>query len=60
MFMPSEVAAGMAFPSTYRWDVLNEHGRPPSNRDLVRMGGNAVCPPCSRDITGVIAEAYGP
>lgn len=57
MFRPHEVAAGMAFPRTYRWDVLNDKGRTPSNRDLVKMAGNAVTPPASRDIMAAVMEA---
>jgi DNA (cytosine-5)-methyltransferase 1 len=56
MFNPSEVANGMAFPRDYDWDVLDAKGKTPSNRDLVRMAGNAVTPPCSRDIVTVVAE----
>jgi DNA (cytosine-5)-methyltransferase 1 len=58
MLQPHEAAAGMAFPRNYRWDVKDEKGKTPSKRDLVKMAGNAVCPPCSRDIMGVVADAY--
>lgn len=57
MFQPHEVAAGMAFPKDYNWDVLNEKGRRPSNRDLVKMAGNAVTPPAARDLAAVVVEA---
>jgi DNA (cytosine-5)-methyltransferase 1 len=62
MFNPSEVAAGMAFPADYAWDVLDANGKPPSKRDLVKMAGNAVTPPAARDlISAVVASlGYGP
>jgi DNA (cytosine-5)-methyltransferase 1 len=56
MFRPHEVAAGMAFPADYDWDVLDAKGKTPSNRDLVKMAGNAVTPPAARDIVAVIAD----
>lgn len=59
MFRPHEVAAGMAFPADYQWDVKNAAGRTPSNRDLVKMAGNAVTPPSSRDIVHAVAESFG-
>ncbi len=57
MFRPHEVAAGMAFPGTYRWDVRDSKGRTPSNRDLVKMAGNAVTPPASRDLIATVVES---
>ena len=57
MIMPREVAAAMAFPADYRWDVRDSKGKLPSNRDLVRAQGNAVCPPCARDIVAIAAES---
>lgn len=57
MFRPHEVAAGMAFPADYDWRVLNEKGKPPSNRDLVKMAGNAVTPPAARDLMAAVAES---
>lgn len=57
MFQPHEVAAGMAFPTTYRWDVLDSRGRTPSKRDLVKMAGNAVTPPAARDIIAAVSAA---
>lgn len=57
MFEPHEVAAGMAFPDTYRWDVKDSRGRTPSKRDLTKMAGNAVTPPAARDIAHVVVEA---
>lgn len=59
MFRPHEVAAGMAFPRDYDWDVRDHNGKPPSNRDLVKMTGNAVTPPSSRDMVGCVLEAFG-
>lgn len=56
MFEPHEVAAGMAFPDTYRWDVKDGRGRTPSKRDLTKMAGNAVTPPAARDIAHVVVE----
>ncbi|MFD6029819.1 DNA cytosine methyltransferase [Cellulosimicrobium funkei] len=58
MFRPHEVAAGMAFPSDYRWDATDpKTGRPASNRDLVKMAGNAVTPPAARDLVATVVEA---
>lgn len=57
MFRPHEVAAGMAFPVAYRWDVRDSKGRMPSNRNLVKMAGNAVTPPSSRDILHPVCAA---
>jgi len=56
MFTPAEVAAGMAFPDTYDWQP--DSTRKITNRDLVKMGGNAVTPPVSRDIGGCIVESW--
>jgi len=58
MFRPHEVAAGMAFPADYRWDATDpKTGRTASNRDLVKMAGNAVTPPSARDLLTVVVEA---
>jgi DNA (cytosine-5)-methyltransferase 1 len=57
MFQPHEVAAGMAFPADYNLDVPNRKGKAPSNRDKVKGAGNAVTPPCSRDLMWVCVEA---
>lgn len=59
MFRPHEVAAGMAFPADYDWDVRDAKGKPPSNRDLVKMAGSAVTPPSSRDLMHVAVESLG-
>ncbi|MGW7684870.1 DNA cytosine methyltransferase [Kribbella sp. NPDC054772] len=59
MFKPHEVAAGMAFPRDYDWTVLDEKGKPPSNRNLVKMAGNAVTPPSARDLISAVAESLG-
>ena len=56
MFMPSEVAAGMAFPATYDWQP--DKTKKISNRDLVKMAGNAVTPPCARDIIGAVVADW--
>lgn len=58
MFMPTEVAAGMAFPATYMWQPSNRL-KPVSQRDLTKAAGNAVCPPCARDIVGICVETMG-
>lgn len=48
MLQPHEVAAGMAFPADYHWEG--------TNRERVKMAGNAVTPPAARDlITAVVA-----
>lgn len=57
MFMPLEVAAGMAFPGTYDWDVRDGQGKLPSKRNLVKAMGNAVCPPCARDIIAAAIQS---
>lgn len=49
MLEPSEVAAGMAFPGDYQW--LG------TRRERVRMAGNAVCPPVSRDLAAAVHAA---
>lgn len=49
MLEPSEVAAGMAFPHTYRWDG--------TRRERVRLAGNAVTPPAARDLVACVAAA---
>lgn len=54
MFRPGEVAAGMAFPPDYDWHP--DKTKPVSNRDMVKMAGNAVTPPSSRDLMAVGAE----
>lgn len=60
MLRPHEVAAGMAFPSDYRWDVRDAKGRAPSARDLVKLAGNAVTPPAARDLAAcVLADVFG-
>lgn len=56
MFRPHEVAAGMAFPSTYRWQPPNRL-KPVSKRDLVKAAGNAVTPPAARDIVGAVVDS---
>lgn len=48
MLQPHEVALGMAFPHDYRWQPYD--GKVVSNRDLVKMAGNAVTPPAARDL----------
>lgn len=59
MLEPHEIAAGMAFPTTYRWDVRDSRGRLPSRRNLVKMAGNAVTPPAARDLIAAVVEALG-
>jgi len=49
MLEPAEVAAGMAFPSTYIWDG--------TRRERVRMAGNAVTPPSARDLIAAVSAA---
>ena len=56
MFRPHEVAAGMAFPTDYKWQPPDRL-RPVSNRDLVKAAGNAVTPPAARDIIGVLVDS---
>lgn len=42
MLEPHEIALGMAFPASYRWQG--------TKRERVRLAGNAVTPPASRDL----------
>lgn len=56
MFRPHEVAAGMAFPADYKWQPPDRL-KPISNRDLVKAAGNAVTPPCARDLVRVSVES---
>lgn len=42
MLEPHEIALGMAFPANYRWQG--------TKRERVRLAGNAVTPPASRDL----------
>jgi DNA (cytosine-5)-methyltransferase 1 len=56
MFQPHEVAAGMAFPRDYIWHP--DPVKKISNRDVVKLAGNAVCPPCARDIMAVVVESF--
>ena len=57
MFRPHEVAAGMSFPADYDWTTaVDDKGRPATNRDLVKMAGNAVTPPAARDLYAMAVE----
>lgn len=58
MFRPHEVAAGMAFPDSYKWQPPDRL-KPVSNRDLTKAAGNAVTPPSARDLIGVSVESMG-
>lgn len=55
MLRPHEVAAGMAFPADYDWHP--DKTKPVSNRDLVKMAGNAVTPPAARDLMACVVDA---
>lgn len=57
MFRPHEVAAGMAFPADYQWHP--DANKRVSNRDLVKMAGNAVTPPAARDLCHAAVETLG-
>jgi DNA (cytosine-5)-methyltransferase 1 len=57
MFMPHEVAGGMAFPRDYKWQPPDRN-KPISNRDLVKAAGNAVTPPSARDIIGAAIGSF--
>lgn len=48
MLEPHEIAAGMAFPSTYLWQG--------TKRERVRLAGNAVTPPVARDLLTAISQ----
>jgi len=58
MFEPTEVAAGMAFPADYLWQAPTRK-KAVSKRDIVKLAGNAVTPPSSRDVVGVAIESIG-
>ena len=58
MFQPHEVAAGMAFPTDYKWQPPDRN-KPISNRDLVKAAGNAVTPPSARDLVAICVESLG-
>lgn len=49
MLEPHEIAAGMSFPGTYRWQG--------TKRERVRLAGNAVTPPAARDLVSVVADS---
>ena len=55
MLMPREIAAGMAFAADYVWQP--DRQRKISDRNLVKMAGNAVTPPAARDLVGAIVAA---
>lgn len=58
MFRPHEVAAGMAFPGDYQLRAVDpETGRLATDADVTKGAGNAVTPPNSRDLMGVVYEA---
>ncbi|MCR6649756.1 MAG: DNA cytosine methyltransferase [Cellulomonas sp.] len=57
MLRPHEVAVGMAFPGDYDWTTARDaKGKQATNRDLVKMAGNAVTPPAARDLIGMAVE----
>ena len=49
MLEPHEIAAGMSFPATYRWQG--------TKRERVRLAGNAVTPPAARDLITVCVDS---
>lgn len=49
MLEPHEVAAGMAFPTDYKWSG--------TRRERVKLAGNAVTPPAARDLIAAVVEA---
>lgn len=51
MLEPSEIACGMAFPTTY---VIKGN-----RREQVRQAGNAVTPPAARDLIAAVVESLG-
>ena len=51
MLRPRELAAAMGFPSGYVW--------PKSQRDAVKLIGNAVAPPMARALLGAVFPAMG-
>lgn len=57
MLRPHEVAAGMAFPDTYEWQPYST--KTITNRDLVKLAGNAVTPPAARDLMAAVVESLG-
>lgn len=55
MLTPDEVALGMAFARAYNWQPYDH--RTVSNRDLVKLAGNAVTPPAARDLMMAVVES---
>jgi DNA (cytosine-5)-methyltransferase 1 len=51
MLEPHEIAAAQDFPRGYTIKG--------NKREKVRQIGGAVCPPCARDLVGVVAESLG-
>lgn len=51
MFEPHEIKRGMAFPNEYQ--VLG------TKREQVKMAGNAVTPPVSRDLVSCVVDSLG-
>ena len=49
MLEPREIALGMSFPATYRWQG--------TKRERVRLAGNAVTPPAARDLITVCVDS---
>ena len=49
MLEPTEVAAGMAFPTDYIWGG--------TRRERVKLCGNAVTPPAARDLIAAVVES---
>ena len=57
MLAPREAAAAQAFPADYRWDT--PEAKKISDRNLVKLAGNAVTPPAARDLVAAVARALG-
>lgn len=49
MLEPHEVAAGMAFPTDYKWAG--------TRRERVKLAGNAVTPPAARDLIAAVVAS---
>lgn len=50
MLQPPELAAAMGFPRRHAWPEA-------SRRDLIRLIGNAVCPPVMRDVVKTLVDS---
>jgi DNA (cytosine-5)-methyltransferase 1 len=61
MFLPREVAAGMAFPTDYSWDVLDAKGKPAGPNSVypaTLLAGVSIAAPSAQERTRVGVSGY--